>query len=219
MTDDVDPTVSTLVLAAGASLRFGGGKLGADLGGRPLLAHAIGAARAVAHPVTVVVSPGGPARAIAEAAGADVVVNPDPGRGLSSSLAAGLDALPSGTAAAVVLLGDQPDVAPSAIRAVVAAWRAAPERPHRVRYRDGHGHPVILPRAIWGAATAVGGDRGAATLLATSRVGEVPVDGPAPPDVDTRADLAALLARSTATARRDPRRTGAGRHGPARDRR
>lgn len=219
MTDGADPTVTTVVLAAGAARRFGGAKLGADLRGRPLLAHTIGAARAAGLHVVVVVAPDGPARDIAGAARADVVVNPDPDRGLSSSLAAGLDALPATTAAAVVLLGDQPDVAPAAIRAVVTAWRADPARPQRARYEDGPGHPVVLPRALWEAATAAGGDRGAAPLLATSSMGEVAIDGPRPPDVDTPADLAALSADLRSESLADPRRRDAGRRRPSGDRR
>jgi CTP:molybdopterin cytidylyltransferase MocA len=66
----------------------------------------------------------------------------------------------------------------------------------RVRYDDGPGHPVLLPRPVWRSvvehlATTDGGARehGAGPLLAGLGVVEVRVPGPAPVDVDVPSDL------------------------------
>ena len=48
---------SAIVLAGGASTRFGGDKLRATLDGRPLLDHALEAVGAIANPVVVVIAP------------------------------------------------------------------------------------------------------------------------------------------------------------------
>lgn len=189
-----DGDVVAVVLAAGSARRFGGGKVLAPLEGRPLLGHAVDAATGAGLRVTVVVPPGAAVAAAVLAAGATPVTNPDPVRGLASSLAVGLRALPPTTAAAVVLLADQPTLPAATVEAVVAAWRADPHRPWRVRYDDGSGHPVVLPAGAWAAATAAGGDRGARDVLAELDVGEVRVAGPCPPDVDRPEDLEDLRA-------------------------
>ncbi|MBN8956910.1 MAG: molybdopterin-binding/glycosyltransferase family 2 protein, partial [Rhizobiales bacterium] len=105
--------VAALVLAAGRSTRMGGpNKLLAELGGRPLVRIAAEAALASqARPVVVVT---GHQRERIEAAleGLPVrfVHNPDFADGLSTSLKAGINALPDDIGGAVVCLGDMPQV-------------------------------------------------------------------------------------------------------------
>lgn len=190
-----DGRVSAVLLAAGRGSRFGGSKMLADLDGAPLLGHAIAAATSADLDVLAVVPPDHRVLAVAETAGARVVVQPDPDAGLSASLVAGLTALPLEVAAAVVLLGDQPTVDPDAIRAVVAAWRERPATPWRVRYSDGFGHPVLLPRSVWGLLRTVHGDRGAGDLLADLGTREVVVSASIPVDVDLPTDLESLRTR------------------------
>jgi CTP:molybdopterin cytidylyltransferase MocA len=181
-------SVAGVVLAAGAGSRFGGRKLSAALDGRPILDHVIGAARAAGlEPLIVVVGPGSDLRP----KGAQRVVNERPDRGLSTSLQAGLAALPDDASAAVILLGDQPLVRAKTIRALVAVADAAQGYAVLPRYADGGGpNPVVLPRALFALAEAATGDRGIGPLLADRPdvVIEVPVEG-SNPDVDTPADL------------------------------
>ena len=188
-----------VVLAAGASTRFGSQKLLADLGGRPVLQHVLDAVDAADLDDVVVVV--GDAHEATERALAwrrqRRVVNPRPQDGLSSSLRVGLAAVAAddpAVDAAIVLLGDQPAVRPEAIRAVILAAEAS-DRPFvRARYaRDGAPNPVLVRREAWPEAAALEGDRGLGPLLAArpDRVLAVDVDG-ANPDVDTPADLARL---------------------------
>ncbi|HEY7598547.1 MAG TPA: nucleotidyltransferase family protein [Candidatus Limnocylindrales bacterium] len=180
-----------LILAAGAATRFGADKLSALLDGRPLLQHVVDAAVAVPlRPVTVVV---GDIERHVDWHGARPLRNPDPGRGLSSSLRIGLDELAADPALdrVVVLLGDQPRVSAAVIRRLLEPL----DRPIVVpRYADGApGNPVVLGRACWPLAAAIGGDRGMSQLFATrpDLVTYVDVAG-SNPDIDTPADLAAL---------------------------
>jgi molybdenum cofactor cytidylyltransferase len=191
------------VLAAGASARMGRPKLLLELEGRPLAQHVLAAAAGagLAEIAVVVADPEGPvARALELPAGARLVANPDAASGQASSLRAGLAALGPGVGAAVVLLGDQPEVRPDAIRALLAAHRHGAGPIVRPRYSGRPGHPVLLAREVWEAAASVGGDRGARALIAErpDRLAEIEVGGDPPADVDTEEDFAALLRRRAA---------------------
>ena len=123
--------------------------------------------------------------------GAITVTNPDPERGLRSSLDLALRVAPDATAIAV-LLADLPGVGPEAVRAVIGAWR--PGRVALARFADGSGHPIVMSPAMWQAALALAGpDEGARRYLAANPelLDEVAVAGSAA-DLDTRDDLARL---------------------------
>ncbi|MGK2850147.1 MAG: nucleotidyltransferase family protein, partial [Candidatus Limnocylindrales bacterium] len=193
---------TAVVLAAGAGSRFGGGKLLASLGGRPVLRHVLDRlAEAGLDDVIVVL--GDDADAI-EAAIAwreeRRVRNPDPARGLSSSLRLGIAAVAPGIRAVLIVLGDQPKVSAAAIRALLDAGVTA-ERPIAapVYVGDGGRNPVLLGREAFALVEAAEGDRGLGPIIAAhpELVREVPMppdvapDGN--PDIDTRADLVAML--------------------------
>jgi molybdenum cofactor cytidylyltransferase len=190
--------VVAIVLAAGASSRFGSPKLLALLAGRPVLQHALDAlAAADIDDVAVVL---GDEQAAVEAAiawrGERRVVNERPGDGLSSSLRVGLDAAAEDPTAEAVLvvLGDQPALQPGVIRSILEAAEASPALFVRARHAaDGAPNPVLVRRAGWAVAAGLSGDRGLAPLLAArpELVLEVAVEG-ANPDVDTPDDLANL---------------------------
>jgi len=187
-------TTAAVVLAAGAGSRFGGGKVRALLGDRPLVAHVVDAARTAGlDPIVVVVPPADELDDL-DLGAVRRVVNPDPAEGLSSSVRLGLRALELDTAvgAAAILPGDQPLVRPEVIGALLDALDAHPATPFVVpRYADdGAPNPIVARRSTWRLADELAGDRGFGPLLATrpELVRFVDVDG-ANPDVDTRADL------------------------------
>lgn len=125
------------------------------------------------------------------------VRNPDPSRGLSSSLRIGIEALGPEVGAALIVLGDQPRVPAAALAALLTAGVDA-DRPIVVpRYPDDGGrNPVLLGRSAFDLVAEATGDRGLGPILAAHAglVREVPVTAAGGnPDVDTRADLAVLL--------------------------
>jgi molybdenum cofactor cytidylyltransferase len=214
-----------LVLAAGSASRFGSPKALAGLDGRPLLQHVLDAAAGIGAAGIVLVL-GHDAEAIeaaVDARGATVVRNPDPGRGLASSLRVGLaavdkggsravaqrDAGPGGLAdagrragvgAVLVLLGDQPLVRPAVIAALLRATIPAGRSIVVPAYAAGGGsNPALLLRPAWPLAGDLEGDRGMGPIIAAhpELVVRVPVDGDNP-DVDTPADLQ-RLAREAAS--------------------
>lgn len=109
------PDVGALVLAGGRSTRFGTDKLTVEVGGAPLLRHAIDAARALAAYVVVV----GPAPD--DLPEGVVVTREDPPYGGPfAAVVAGLDALDERATTVLVLAGDLVDPAPLLPRLLVA---------------------------------------------------------------------------------------------------
>jgi CTP:molybdopterin cytidylyltransferase MocA/SAM-dependent methyltransferase len=191
--------VAAIVLAAGAGSRFGGGKLLAPVEGRPILQHVLDRLAASGIDDVIVVL-GDDAAAIEGAIDwrdERRVRNPDPSRGLSSSLQVGLADIRDDADAAMIVLGDQPLVPPRAVRALLDA---GPDdtRPVVVPvYGDDAGrNPVLLRRAAFSLVAEASGDHGLGPLLADhpELVREIPirVEG-GNPDVDTRADHVSLL--------------------------
>ncbi len=195
-----DP-VGTVLLAAGRGTRFGASpKLLSLLDGKPLVRHAAEAAvQAGLGPVVAVLGhAGAQVREALAGLPLTVVENPDYAAGLSTSLRAGLGALPEAVTGAIVLLGDMPRVGSGLPVRLAEAFRAAPVAPAAVvPVKDGRrGNPVLLNRRLLSAGIAgLTGDRGAGPLLARrDDVLELAVDEAGVLiDVDTPAALADLL--------------------------
>jgi molybdenum cofactor cytidylyltransferase len=191
---------TAIVLAAGAGSRFGGAKLLATLGGRPILQHVLDTldAAGIADVVVVLGTDAEAIEATIEWRAERRVINPAPERGLGSSLQVGVGALGPDVPAALIVLGDQPRLAAATIRTLLAT-PADPARPVVApRYDQDRGrNPILLQRAAFNLVADVAGDRGLGPILAAhpDLVQEVAVPG-ANPDVDTAADLAALVASS-----------------------
>lgn len=194
-----DIPVAAVLLAAGRGTRFGPDpKLLANLEGKPLVRHAAEAALASsARPVVVVLGAhAGAVRAALHGLDLAFVENAEFAAGLSTSLRAGLAALPARTAAAVILLGDMPRVTPAQIDRLATAYRAA-GRPLSaiVPVVEGRrGNPVLLDRSVLADALAtLTGDHGAGPLLkGRADVLEVPGEPGTTLDVDTPEMLARL---------------------------
>ena len=137
---------SALVPAAGSASRFGGGKLLALVDGVPLLDRTIGALLdAGIDDVLVIVPPGTSWRGAASRLDDPRVrtrVNPDPARGMFSSIQIGVADLTN--APIGILPGDMPFVRADTVRLVLdtAIRTGAIVSP---RFDGRRGHPVMLP--------------------------------------------------------------------------
>jgi molybdenum cofactor cytidylyltransferase len=140
--------LAAVVPAAGQSRRFGSRKLLADVDGVPMLERTLASLlQAAMDRVVVVVRDGDAFDAVPSLADARVttIVNPDPARGMFSSIQIGLAAA-SGDIV-LVLPADMPFVPASTVIAVVA--RAAETGAVVVPVHDGrNGHPIAIPRAL-----------------------------------------------------------------------
>jgi CTP:molybdopterin cytidylyltransferase MocA len=164
--------IAAVVLAAGASTRFGSPKQAVLL--EPVLERVrrsseVGEILVVlgAHEVET---------------GARTVRCLEWARGPGASLRCGLSALGDEVEAAVVVLADGPDLSPESIDRVVAAWRATGVERVGASYGGVRLHPLLLARSAWGDVP----DEGLRALPAEV----VPCDDLRPPgDVDFADDL------------------------------
>jgi molybdenum cofactor cytidylyltransferase len=192
-----DAMIAGLLLASGASRRFGSDKLLAPLGDRPLIRWSADALTAAADTTFVVV------REISDAlrtalAGTDLgwVINRDAHTGMASSIRAGIAALPPKAEAVVVALADQPLLDPQVARGLVERWRRGGARAVAPVYADGRGHPVLFDASLYARLLTLDGDRGARSVLdeLDEALAFVSVAGPQPVDVDTPEVLRSVAA-------------------------
>jgi molybdenum cofactor cytidylyltransferase len=189
---DVPRRVAAVLLAAGRGTRMGGpNKLLEELRGKAIVRHAAEAMSASkASPVVAVTGHEGE-RVAKMLAGLEIkrVHNPDYAEGLSTSLRAGLAALPAESDAVVIALGDMPDVTGALIDKLIAAIDPARGALIAVPTREGRrGNPVVWSRRFFDDLTRLEGDVGARHLIAqhNEAVVEVAVDDDAAfHDIDT----------------------------------
>lgn len=196
------PEIAALLLAAGRGTRFGRSpKLLADLEGRPLVRHAAEAAFSSRLRPIVAVLGAHEDEVGAALRGLDLITvrNPVYAEGMSTSLRAGIAALPAACSAVVVILGDMPRVTAARIDGLADAFLAAGREVSAVvPVQEGRRrNPVLLNLAILGPdIAALRGDRGAGPLLAgRTDVLELPGDPGTALDIDTPEVLEALRVR------------------------
>jgi molybdenum cofactor cytidylyltransferase len=186
-----------VVLAAGASTRFGSVKQLVRIAGRPLLHIAVTRAAEVTGNALIVVLGSGAVQLapLLKHSPGSVVVNHDWREGLASSIRAGVARLPAACKAVMLLLADQPAVTADDLRRLAGSWRKQPQHIAAALYDGACGAPAIFPRSSFRALSELRGDTGARALLRrnSERIVRVPMPSAAI-DVDTPEDLLALEA-------------------------
>jgi molybdenum cofactor cytidylyltransferase len=188
--------VAGLVLAAGTSRRLGRPKQLLPYAGSTLLDRTLTQARSVGFGQLVVTLGGAEAevREIVDLSGTEVVSNPAPTQGCSSSIAAALPTLRPEIAGLVLMLGDQPGLSPATVHRLVMQRGSDPIAV--CEYDDGVGHPFWFARSLFGELAQLHGDKGVWKLIESGRHGvrRVAISGPVPLDVDTDEDYQRLVA-------------------------
>lgn len=164
------PRIAIILLAAGRATRFGGGKLGTTLAGKPLARHAADSLSALPYAQRIAVC----STQTPDLPGFSRLLLDPPGAPLSRSIAAAVAAL-GDVDAALFALADMPLVPSGHFAELIAQFDG-----DRIATRvDGRNMvPAIFGRQHFPTLEALDGDRGAGGLL---------VDAPS---VKLRADLA-----------------------------
>ena len=158
--------IAAIVLAAGRSTRMGAtNKLLADVGGKPMMRHAVEAALASQARPILVVTGHMAAEVSAACTGLDVTLVPNPAyaTGLASSLKAAIVALPSSCEGALILLGDMPRITPGHLDTLIAAH--APDTIVVPVHAGRQGNPVLWPAQYFPELLQLDGDAGAKRLI------------------------------------------------------
>jgi len=190
--DDTGEGLHAIVLAAGASTRFGSPKQLVRVAGRPLLHSALARAADVAGSAVSVVLGAHAAELtpLLTHSQALIVINRDWREGIASSIRAGVSRLPPSCNAVLLMLADQAAVTAEDLKRLVSAWRRQPDYIVAARYGMTTGVPAVFPRSVFSDLGALRGDMGARALLQRNpdRVVRVPMASAAI-DIDTPEDL------------------------------
>lgn len=198
-----DPICAAIVLAAGASTRMAPHHklLIKDRSGRPMIERTVANVLASGARPIIVVTGARDAEIRAALAGKPVtfIHAADHAEGLAASLRAGVRALPSNTAAALVVLGDMPLVPGRVLDRLIAAHAPLEGRSIIVpTYKGRSGNPILWDAGLFPEILSLTGDQGARKLLArhAEQMAEVEVaDEGILRDFDTVESLATLPAR------------------------
>ena len=184
-----------IVLAGGASTRFGSPKQLVRLDGRPLLHTVVTrAAEVTGNALIVVLGAGaGELAPLLKHSPGSVVVNRQWREGLASSIRAGVARLPATCAGVLLVLADQAAVTSDDLKRLAGTWRRRPQCIVAALYAGSTGAPAIFPRNTFTELAALRGDSGARQILRRSadRVLRVPMPA-AELDLDTPEDLLQL---------------------------
>ncbi len=190
--------IGAVVLAAGESKRMGVPKLLLPYHGATLIESVLAGVTASRVNATWVVLGSG-RRAIREKIKrfpVSVAVNTLFRRGMLSSIQKGIASLPRGFLAALVVLGDQPDVGPRVIDRLIDAW-AGTRKGIVVPVSGGRrGHPLLLDLKYHGEIASLSPETGLRGLLSAHPDDILEVDVPDAGvliDIDTPEDYRKAL--------------------------
>ncbi len=192
--------VAGVILAAGAASRMGQPKLLLPWKGEALICHAARTALETGLDPVVVVTGAGGLEIQAALAGLDVrfVENPDWQAGQSTSVRAGINALPLSTQAVIFLLGDQPYVSTDLIQALVQIYAQTHPAILAPYVGEKRTNPVLFDGSVFEALRGLRGDAGARTIFAQYPPTPLPWhDDRLLFDVDTPDDYQRLLRSSS----------------------
>jgi molybdenum cofactor cytidylyltransferase len=192
----VQSPIAGVVLAAGGSQRLGRPKQLLMWQGRPFIRQAcLNALTGGLAPLIVVT--GAEAEQIAAAIDdlpVQIVHNPDWAAGQSTSMRAGLAALPQEAQGVMFLLSDQPQVGPDLIRGLVERFYAQRSPITAPQVSGRRGNPVLFARETFDALRQVQGDRGGRAVFSQFAVDWLPwADARVLLDVDGEGDYERMM--------------------------
>ena len=185
------PKIGCVIMASGLGKRFGGNKLMADFGGKPMILRALQASEALkAH--RVVVTRHQDVAKLCQELGVAVVFHDLPHR--SDTVRLGLEAL-GDVDACMFLPADQPLLQPETVELLVSHWEADQQSILRPSCEETPGSPVIFPAWTFPQLRSLPEGTGGGWVMKQypERVKTVPISDPYElMDADTPETLAML---------------------------
>ncbi|PPR15226.1 MAG: Nicotine blue oxidoreductase [Alphaproteobacteria bacterium MarineAlpha9_Bin3] len=122
------------------------------------------------------------------------IINKEYKNGQSSSLQAGISALPEDCDAAIILLADMPDITPSIINQLIVNYNPSENKSIIIpTYKNKRGNPVLIDREFFPDILLINGDKGAKDIIKANKkyIKEIPQkESFVLKDIDTKEDLA-----------------------------
>ncbi len=183
MTGEQHPSrhnIAAIILAAGGSTRMGQPKLLLPWKGEALIRWPVKIAlNAGLSPVIVVTGASADAvKASLDEMPIEIIHNPDWEKGQSTSLRCGIAALPDNIEAAILFLGDQPQLPQDLIQKMIIEFHAhSPSTPILISsYQGKRGNPVLFDHSLFKELQHLEGDAGGRLIFEKHPVQYIPVE-------------------------------------------
>ena len=151
-----------VIMASGQGKRFGGNKLMAELGGKPLIAWVLDATEGIFQR-RVVVTRHAEVADLCRQRQIPAVLHDLPYR--SDTVRLGLEALGDGLSGCMFCPGDQPLLSRESVQAIALSAAQGPEFIWRLAYGDAAGTPVLFPRWAFPLLRALPQGKGGSVIL------------------------------------------------------
>ena len=171
----IRPKISMVVFAAGKGIRMGAEKLMLELDGISILDRVLNTVEtlesdgtAESHEITetIIVYSVDRVRELAEKHKIDKIIeNPEPERGMSSSLKLAVEKASPNSDAFMFLMGDQPFISKKTIEKIIGKWLEDTSRIVVPCFAGKKGNPVIFPSSFRKLLMEVTGDKGGREII------------------------------------------------------
>ena len=187
--------LACLLTAAGSGSRFGEDKLRLKVAGQPMGIHALDLLHEAPFDLRMLVTSEDKGYLIegARLRGFEVVINPAPEQGMSSSVRLGTEHIcRQGTYDGILYaVADQPNLTTATVTRLVDAFTAEPDCIWAPEAGGKRGNPVIFPASLLDELKQVQGDRGGRQVIAAhpELLRTIAVEWTELKDIDTKEDL------------------------------
>tara|TARA_R110000782_G_scaffold45916_2_gene101785 strand:- start:2355 stop:2957 length:603 start_codon:yes stop_codon:yes gene_type:complete len=184
--------IYAIILAAGESSRFGSPKQLANWHENNLLQHTISITESFFDKNIIVVLGANAELIQSRVTESKITIekNNDWQSGISSSIRAGIKALPENADAVMILLCDQPLLEKSSLKKLIHLWQQQRNSIVASEYQETIGVPAIFPAAFFSHLETLQGDKGAKQLLISMKEQVLTIPVPeASIDIDTQNDF------------------------------
>ena len=162
--------VGCVLLAAGAGKRFGGGKLLYEVAGEPMIARALRLYSSIPFDARVCVTraEAGEIRQLAYQYAFPVAINPEPERGVGTSVTIATEAILAKEPyldGILYAVADQPYLASGSVQNLINEFEAHPNNIVSLAFGQRRGNPAIFPADLFTELAALKEDIGGGAII------------------------------------------------------